>query len=91
MTTEYRCADALDEDGLDTECIGLTLSHDDANTLLDSGTHKQAMQEFVVPQIREELADEHGMVVSRLLTIQLNNPPDKFTGEFRASDGGCWL
>ena len=88
---EYRCADDLDEDGLDTECIGLTLSHDDANKLLDSETYEQAMQEFVVPKIREELTDEHGMVVSRLLAIQLNNALDRFTGEFSASEGGCWL
>ena len=88
---EFRFADDLDEDGLDDERIGLTLSHDDANKLLDPETYEQAMQEFVVPKIREKFADEHGMVVSRLLAIQLNNALDRFTGEFSAREGGCWL
>jgi hypothetical protein len=91
VKVEYRFADDLDEDALDTECIGLTLSHDDANKLLDSETYEQAMQEFVVPKIREEFADEYGMVVWRLLAIQLNNALDRFTREFSAVEGGCWL
>lgn len=87
----YPVADDLDENELDTGCIGLTLSHDDANKLLDSETYEQAIQEFVVPKIREEWPDEHGMVVWRLLAIQLNNALDRFTGEFSAHEGGCRL
>jgi len=87
---ECRFADELDEEWSDTECIGLTLSHDDANKLLDSEACEQAMQDFIVPKICERFS-EYGMFVPRLRAIQLNNLLDRFTGEFSAHEGGCWL